>query len=1172
MADRGSPAAGWKGRLKSLARLAALLLLAAAGALAWLLTDPAVPPLLLARLPLPPGLTVARAEGRLLDRLTLGDVVYRGDGLTLRIPRLELAWEPAGLLAGRLHLARLAAGEAELEGTAGGSGAVDLPAITPPLPVTLESFRLDRLTLRGRGEVRVVTGIALAATAGGDGIVLKGAEAAGDGWRLTASGRIEPRGRWPLAATLRLRLTLPGRPPLAATAELAGDLQRLALPHLEATMAAARLSASGEVVAPLTAPAVTLAGEWRGLSWPLAAEPAESADSADSAEVASDEGRFTLHGPLAAWRFTLDGAVAGAGLPPGRWRAEGGGNGDGVTIERLEGELLAGRVSGRATLAWSPEPRWQATLAADRLRPEGRWPQWPGVVSLRAEGAGRLAADGALYALALERLDGELRGYPVSGGGTLLRQGERWRLDRLHLASGSAALDAAGTLGDEWALHWSLAAPDLSALLPAAAGTLRAAGELSGPRAAPAVIAELHGQGVRLDDRSVAALDGSAHLDLADRGPSRLDLTARDLRLADTAVATLRITGAGTSRDHRVELTAAGSGGDRLTAAAEGGRAGAGAERWEGRLERAELEAGESVPAGRWRLVAPVPLSVGAAGEVARLCLNDGAARLCGNGEWGEGRWRTAVAAEGLDLARLGPWLAARLPETTLEGAVSGALEASGDGARPTAGTLRLSVGPGTLAYPGPAGEQERLRHRGGRLDARLAAGELRAAATVDLGEAGHGSGELRLPGFPAAPRQAQPLRGTARLEVADLAPLAAFAPGLSGVQGRIDADLSLAGSVAAPRLSGTARLTGGAADLAAQGLHLEPVELTAAGDGDRLRLTGTIGSGSDTGPLRLAGEWRPASGLALDLSGERCLVSDTREAWVVASPALHLTAGAAEARLTGRVVVPEARIRSGPAAGAVTASADVVRADRPRRETRYPLTSEVALRLGEGVEVRVDGFRGEVSGEVRLRGHSGQPTLAEGELAVKEGEYRLYGQRLALDDGRLRFLGGPVENPDLLLTASRTVDEVTARVRVSGPLEAPRVALSSTPTLPQSDILSYLLLGHPANQGGDEGAALLLQAAVGLVTEGGDPLTDRVAHGLGLDEARFEDAEPGSKGGGALVLGKYLSPELFIGYSAALREGSSGVELRYRLGKQWEIKTRTGSQTSADILYTIER
>ena len=55
-------------------------------------------------------------------------------------------------------------------------------------------------------------------------------------------------------------------------------------------------------------------------------------------------------------------------------------------------------------------------------------------------------------------------------------------------------------------------------------------------------------------------------------------------------------------------------------------------------------------------------------------------------------------------------------------------------------------------------------------------------------------------------------------------------------------------------------------------------------------------------------------------------------------------------------------------------------------------------------------------------------------------------------------------------------------------------------------------------------------------------------------------------------MLGKFLSPRLFISYGISLTESINTLKLRYTISDRWVIKTESGENQSADIEFTVER
>ena len=88
---------------------------------------------------------------------------------------------------------------------------------------------------------------------------------------------------------------------------------------------------------------------------------------------------------------------------------------------------------------------------------------------------------------------------------------------------------------------------------------------------------------------------------------------------------------------------------------------------------------------------------------------------------------------------------------------------------------------------------------------------------------------------------------------------------------------------------------------------------------------------------------------------------------------------------------------------------------------------------------------------------------------------------------------------------------------------------------------------------------------------KGGNLLAKKIAARFGLEEARIEST--GGLKEASVVVGKYLSPRLYVTYGLGLFEPVSTFKIRYLLSREWSLQAeQSGTATGADILYSIER
>jgi translocation and assembly module TamB len=120
---------------------------------------------------------------------------------------------------------------------------------------------------------------------------------------------------------------------------------------------------------------------------------------------------------------------------------------------------------------------------------------------------------------------------------------------------------------------------------------------------------------------------------------------------------------------------------------------------------------------------------------------------------------------------------------------------------------------------------------------------------------------------------------------------------------------------------------------------------------------------------------------------------------------------------------------------------------------------------------------------------------------------------------------------------------------------------------------LSYLVLGRPLENASESENSALSQAAMALGLRGGNFVSDRVNESLGFDEFGIQ-TQPGEDANAAsFVIGKYLSPSLYVSYGVGLFQPVNTLRLRYTISSRWRLVTESSSRGSGgDLIYHVER
>jgi translocation and assembly module TamB len=250
---------------------------------------------------------------------------------------------------------------------------------------------------------------------------------------------------------------------------------------------------------------------------------------------------------------------------------------------------------------------------------------------------------------------------------------------------------------------------------------------------------------------------------------------------------------------------------------------------------------------------------------------------------------------------------------------------------------------------------------------------------------------------------------------------------------------------------------------------------------------------------------------------------------------------------ISGEVVLDRARYRLGRATAATAAPRINVReinappgAQEDEAAPREPWTMALRARGPGGVLVTGLGLNSEWAADLEIGGEPQNPVI-RGRATLVRGDYEFAGREFDLERGVIRFGGETPANPALDIQADANASGLNAAIRVTGTALRPQIAFSSTPALPQDELLSRLLFGTSiTNLSAPE--ALQLAAAVAALQNGDAGLNpiNAVRRAAGLDRLRILPADPQTGQGTAVAAGKYVTRRLYAeivtdgqGYSA---------------------------------------
>ncbi|OGS93037.1 MAG: hypothetical protein A2061_01800 [Gallionellales bacterium GWA2_59_43] len=811
--------------------------------------------------------------------------------------------------------------------------------------------------------------------------------------------------------------------------------------------------------------------------------------------------------------------------------------------------------------------------------------------------------------------DSRFSNQPVSGAGSIEFAGKsRGKVDA-EFRLGDNRLTAKGGFGAASdRLQLELAAPALEQLGPGFGGTLNAQASLAGSLTRPEASFTAEGRKLSMPDQHrLASLSASVKVqgetltmsvnasDYRTGGVPSVAGALTELRTGPstelrTGFKSLRFAANGSRSRHEFNAEAQLDDDSKLTLRANGGFSdsaqGWGNIQWQGALT--ELSGAGALP---FKLLADTPLTLGrnrVALDAAAFSVTNGQVRI-ESLAWTPQRWNsrgtfTGIGLragigfkpnfrvrEGREFLRLGgEWDISSTSQ--LDGSLRIARE-SGDWVLP--GDTLVPLGLKTLQFTAHAANGK----IGGELTAlgeRL--GEWRGNIAMPLVQSGAGW---------TVPDHA-PLAGKIHIDATDLSWLGPAINEDFKTAGRLALDADIAGAYASPRLLGQVRGDDLALALLDQGVRLEQGTLAARFDQKSLHIDTLsfvaphesqprdsllVGLNPVQGPGKLTASGTIAlSGDKgdLEISATRMPLSQRRDRWIIASGSGHVGIDNNLLSLVGSITA-DAGLINQPVSGRPQLSEDIVIVGRKAAASKGPrLSVDATLNLGEHFYLRASGLEARLAGQLSVRDMQGQQLRVSGSIAARDATFEAYGQRLTVERGIVNFQG-PLSDPGLNILALRKGLSVEAGVEVTGTAQRPAVRLVSTPTVPDFEKLSWIVLGRLPTTGGAD-TSLLFTAAGSILGGQSGGITGQLKQSLGIDELSLRQGESSGAQAGAdnplsnqiATVGKRLSSRAFLSYEQGVTAVAGVTKLTYTLTPRVNIVTQAGVESAIDVFYTF--
>ncbi len=196
----------------------------------------------------------------------------------------------------------------------------------------------------------------------------------------------------------------------------------------------------------------------------------------------------------------------------------------------------------------------------------------------------------------------------------------------------------------------------------------------------------------------------------------------------------------------------------------------------------------------------------------------------------------------------------------------------------------------------------------------------------------------------------------------------------------------------------------------------------------------------------------------------------------------------------------------------------------------------ELTLIADKNFYIRGFGLESQWSGQMAVKGDLSDPYLL-GTLGLVTGKLSFFGKQLIIGQAKIWYNEEDRNDPNIALVGIRKVDDATLRLHINGKASFTKISYTSTPAMPEDEILSRLLFGKEINKISAGQSVQLAAAAASLNSRSGLNVLEGVRHSFGFDTFELKEndklaalSDSGQTNAQALRVGKeFDNVKIFI-------------------------------------------
>ncbi|NNC68871.1 MAG: hypothetical protein HKN83_12640, partial [Gammaproteobacteria bacterium] len=1073
---------------------------------------------------IPEYITVEEIEGRLLDEFTLRKIQFTYCNKTSELYDVHVVWNAKKLINKVVDIKELTLGSADIQlaKPCGKETRTELPhVIQLPVKVLVQNIQLNTIAVQNENKIQHIEQIKAGILIGKDSYSIQDLSVATALYQVNALLKGELQKPFSSTGELKWSFVDGDKTTWQGEVVLNGDINEIQLEH--SLLQPLQIASSVSLNSPLEELSFAAKNNWVSIGLPLGQEP----------QITMQDGHFDIEGNIESLSYSLSTDATSIHLPSiAAVKINGTADQQVVNISQMNISSDQGSIIGNGKVDLKPEIQATLTLQGKQVNPEFFIAELPGKLDFITGVSVSHSQQGVIADIDLKKLTGTMHEYKVKGDGKLRYTADNIYAKNIKLSVGDNTLKVNGLLGtNKNKADFKITANNLAQLHPKLAGNVQGSGSFHGSLKTPQVHTTLTGGNINYADQyrvEKISVDGDVYV-FSDHD-SNAKIQASNLTINDNAIDSVQLTAKGNQQRHQISLDIKGN---EINASLN--LTGAYLQHsWNGVLN--QLQA--NLPGyGNWKLAKTSEINYGPQGfSMSQSCLRGEGASLCleVNSDT-KGNWQSQGMLTDLPLTLLAK---NAQDQFSIDGKANLEFNLQNNQAG-IEGDLKVISKNASIRPPFLEDHDESLLIQQFELLGDIGSANSKFDLNIKM-DKGQVIGSAQIENIQDR-EKAFIRQANFNADIPSIKFINVFIPRVTIKEGLLKAQAELHGYLKRPKIISNVILSELAFYVPDLGTEYTHGDFSSSStEWNNFDIAGNLQSRN--GKLEISGKLNTQNEVfyAIDVHGDNFQAVYLPDKSLVLSPKLAISGGYSAVDIQGEIGIPSANLvlKELPK-GAVTKTRDEVFVSEIDEEVELPnknrldVTGKIQIKLGEDVHFAGKGIKTDLAGDLEVQLNSKKIPTGQGVLKFNNASYQVLGQTLDISSGKMLF-AGPLNNPELDVKVTRKVKDVTAGMFIEGSVKKPQTRVFSNPAMSDGNALSYLISGRPLNEASGSQNSLIAKAALSLGVDNSASLNQQIASTVGLDELNVGGGDEGLEST-SLILGKYLSPKLYISYAYGL-------------------------------------